>query len=51
MARKTFATTVEEKVAKDFKVACAVEGRNMNFVLEKLMRQYAKEILEKVKPE
>lgn len=41
MARKTFGTSIDEKVIQDFKVACAKNNIPMNTVMELFMRAYA----------
>lgn len=51
MARKIFATTIEDQLQKAFKVACTMEGKNMNTVLEEFMEKYAKEVWAKRDPE
>ena len=38
--RKTFTTTVEEGIQKEFKLECVKNEVNMNEVLEEMMRQY-----------
>lgn len=40
MARKTFTTTIEEAIQKDFKIACVQKGMKMNDVLEAFMKSY-----------
>ena len=40
MGRKIFSTTLDEQLQRDFKVACAKEGKGMNEVLEQLMRDF-----------
>ncbi|MCB5238912.1 hypothetical protein [Niallia circulans] len=40
MARKTFTTTIEETVQKDFKLACVQNDVKMNDVLETFMKSY-----------
>ena len=38
--RKTFTTTIEEDIQKDFKKACAKNKVKMNDVLEAFMKSY-----------
>lgn len=40
MARKTFTTTIEETIQKDFKIACVQNEVKMNDVLEAFMKSY-----------
>ena len=40
MAKKTFGTSIDEKIIQDFKVACA-HNIPMNTVMELFMRAYA----------
>lgn len=56
MAKKTFATPVEEEIQEDFKVECKNQGFKMNEVIEILMTgfvngdiQIKKEISYKIK--
>jgi hypothetical protein len=46
MARKVFSTTIDVEVLHEFRIACVVEGKNMNDVLEEFMRNYTKETLD-----
>ncbi|EJL45672.1 hypothetical protein PMI08_01557 [Brevibacillus sp. CF112] len=41
MARKTFTTTIDETIQKEFKAACAKNGDKMNDILETFMIGYA----------
>lgn len=41
MARKNFATPVDEKITEEFKTKCKQEGYKMNEVVEILMAGYA----------
>lgn len=41
MARKTFTTTIDEEIQKDFKTACIKNNTKMNDVLETFMKAYA----------
>lgn len=38
--RKTFATTIDVKISKQFKIACIKNEKAMNDVLEELMKLY-----------
>lgn len=38
--RKTFTTTIEEQVQKDFKETCTTKNVKMNDVLETFMKSY-----------
>ena len=38
--RKTFTTTIEEELQKEFKLACVKNDINMNNVLENFMKRY-----------
>ncbi|UYB50150.1 hypothetical protein OCI51_26440 (plasmid) [Lysinibacillus capsici] len=40
--RKTFTTTIDEDVQKNFKSSCAQNGVKMNDVLEAFMQGYVK---------
>lgn len=40
-SRKRFATTIDEDILQDFKVACVKSKLDMNEVLEILMQAYA----------
>lgn len=40
MARKTFTTTIDEDIQKDFKIACVQNEVKMNDVLEAFMKSY-----------
>lgn len=40
MVRKTFTTTIDDDIQKDFKAACAKNGVKMNDVLEAFMKGY-----------
>ena len=40
-SRKRFATTIDENIAQDFKVACVKSKLDMNEVLEILMQAYS----------
>jgi len=44
-SRKRFATTVDEEILQDFKVACVKNKLDMNEVLEILMQAYSDGIL------
>ena len=50
LARKLFSTTIEESIWREFKIACTIEGKNMNDVLEEFMIEYAVKAEEKRKP-
>ena len=50
MGRKIFSTTIDEDILQEFKVACTIERKNMNDILEEFMRDYAKQVEEKKKP-
>jgi hypothetical protein len=50
MARKVFSTTIDDDALQDFRVACTIERKNMNDVLEEFMRDFAKRVEEKKKP-
>jgi len=39
--RKTFTTTIDDTIQKDFKIACIKNDANMNDVLEELMKRYS----------
>ena len=41
MARKTFATPVEESIQNDFKIACKKQGYKQNEVIEALMAGFS----------
>lgn len=41
MAKKNFATSIDEQVIQDFKVACVRNNESMNTVMQKFMRAYA----------
>lgn len=41
MARKTFTTTIDEEVQKNFKVSCIKNEVKMNDVLEAFMTAYS----------
>lgn len=41
MAKKTFGTSIDEKIIQDFKVACAQNNIPMNTVMELFMKAYA----------
>lgn len=41
MARKTFTTTIEENIQKEFKLACSRENLDMNDVLETFMKDFS----------
>ncbi|MBB6214064.1 hypothetical protein HNQ80_000133 [Anaerosolibacter carboniphilus] len=41
MARKTFTTTIDENVQKDFKMSCVKNEVKMNDVLEAFMKAYS----------
>lgn len=41
MARKTFTTTIEENIQKDFKLECVKNEVKMNDVLEAFMKAYS----------
>ena len=38
--RRTFTTTIEENIQKDFKAKCKENGDKMNDVLEAVMKEY-----------
>lgn len=38
--RKTFTTTIDETIQKDFKAKCKENGDKMNDVLEAFMKEY-----------
>lgn len=40
MARKTFTTTIDETIQKEFKVSCVKNDVKMNDVLESFMKSY-----------
>ena len=40
MAKKMLATSIDENLLQNFRIACVVQGKKMNEVLEALMRQY-----------
>ena len=42
MARKNFATPVDENILEEFKVKCKNEGYKMNEIIEILMAGYSK---------
>lgn len=42
MTRKTFTTTIEENLQKEFKKTCAGKGERMNDVIEAFMQGYIK---------
>jgi hypothetical protein len=44
-SRKRFATTIDENISQDFKVACVKSKLDMNEVLEILMQAYADGII------
>jgi len=39
--RKTFTTTIDDTIQKDFKIACIKNDVNMNDVLEEIMKLYS----------
>lgn len=41
MAKRTFGTSIDEKVIQDFKVVCAKNNIPMNTVMEIFMKAYA----------
>ena len=41
MARKTFTTTIEETLQNEFKASCALNGIQMNTVLELFMKGFS----------
>lgn len=41
MARKTFTTTIEEEVQKNFKLECVKNEVKMNDVMEAFMKAYS----------
>lgn len=41
MAKKTFGTSIDERIIQDFKVACAQNNIPMNTVMELFMKAYA----------
>jgi len=43
MAKKTFGTSIDEKIIQDFKVACAKNNIPMNTAMELFMRAYAQD--------
>jgi len=50
LGRRVFSTTIDEETLQEFRVACTIERKNMNDVLEEFMRDYAKQVEEKRKP-
>lgn len=46
MARKTFATTIDETITSDFKTACKENDQKLNEVLEALMQAYSNKQIE-----
>lgn len=40
LARKTFTTTIEESIQKDFRIACVKNEVKMNDVIEAFMKSY-----------
>ncbi|WP_181952785.1 hypothetical protein [Clostridium butyricum] len=38
--RKSFTTTIEENIQKNFKLSCVQNDVNMNDILEDLMKRY-----------
>lgn len=42
MARKTFTTTIEEDIQKNFKIECTKNEVKMNDILEAFMKSYVK---------
>lgn len=40
MSRKSFTTTIDEKIQKDFRDKCKYNGDKMNDVLEAFMNEY-----------
>lgn len=40
MSRKTFTTTIDEKIQKDFKIECTKNDVKMNDILEGFMKAY-----------
>lgn len=40
MARKTFTTTIDEDIQKQFKIACTENDVKMNDILEAFMKSY-----------
>ncbi len=43
MGKKMIGTKVDEEILRRFKIACVIQGENMNNVLEKLMQHYIDE--------
>ena len=43
MIRKQFTTTIDDKIQKDFKEKCSINGDKMNDVLEAFMESYISE--------
>lgn len=46
MARKTFATTIDETITDSFKIACKGNNQKLNEVLEALMQAYTNKQIE-----
>lgn len=42
MARKNFATSIDEEISKEFKITCIKNNEPMNTVLERFMDAYSK---------
>jgi predicted transcriptional regulator len=42
LARKTFTTTIDELLQKDFKITCVQNNKKMNDALESFMNAYVK---------
>ncbi len=47
MARKIFSTTIDEELLQEFRVACTIERKKMNEILEQFMRDYVEKVQEK----
>ena len=46
MARKTFATTIDETITDNFKTTCKENNQKLNEVLEALMQAYTNKQIE-----
>lgn len=51
MTRKAFATTIDETIAKNFKIKCVENDVKMNDVLELLMQMYTENKIQATKKE
>jgi hypothetical protein len=50
VVKKSLSNAVDEEIIRQFKAACALNGRKMNEVLEELLKSYIEEATKR-KPE